>query len=119
MATPEGHVKATVRKLLNGYPGLFQYWPVPSGYGQTTLDILGCYRGQFFCIETKAPKKKPTLRQTGLLNDIERAMGKTFVISGADSPVLDELRAWLDNITETIDDHPHISPDQVSRRPIP
>ena len=119
MTTPEGRVKATVRTLLNGYPGLFQYWPVPSGYGQTTLDILGCYRGQFFSIETKAHGRKPTLRQTGLLNDIERAMGKTFVIAGVQSPVFDELRAWLNNITETIDDHPHISPDQVNRHPIP
>jgi hypothetical protein len=41
------------------------------------------------------------------------------VIAGVQSPVFDELRAWLNNITETIDDHPHISPDQVNRHPIP
>ena len=27
------------------------------------MDFLGCYRGRFFAIETKAPGKKPTLRQ--------------------------------------------------------
>lgn len=116
--TPEGIVKAKVRKLLQQYDGMYSYWPVPSGYGRTTIDIIGCYRGRFFAVETKAPGKKPTLRQTGELRDMERAMGRTFVIAGPNDIVLDELREWLDELTGTINDDPHLSPDQVRRRPI-
>jgi hypothetical protein len=118
MTTPEGAVKAKVRELLALYVGIYEYWPVPSGYGRTTLDCLGCYRGRFFVIETKAPGKKPTLRQIGKIAKIERAMGRTFVIDDVDSPVLDELRAWLNELTVTIDDDFCIPPDPVARRPI-
>ena len=118
MTTPEATVKAKVRKLLQQYAGMYSYWPVPTGYGQTTIDVIGCYRGRFFAVETKAEGKKPTLRQTASLNDIERAMGKTFVIRGPIDVVFDELREWLDELRDTIDDDPHLSPDQVRRRPI-
>lgn len=118
MTTPEGLTKDKVRKILAQYDGMYSYWPVPSGYGRTTIDVIGCYRGQFFAIETKAPGKKPTLRQTGELQGMERAMGKTFVVVGPNDIVLDELREWLDDLTETIHDNPHISPDTVRRRPI-
>jgi hypothetical protein len=115
--TPEGRVKAKVRDLLNEYgSGLYHHWPVPSGYGRTTIDVLGCYRGFFFAIEAKAPKKKPTLRQSETLQDMGAAMGKTFVIDDVNSPVLGELRAWLDNLRDTVDDRPHITPDATNRR---
>ena len=118
MSTPENLVKAKVRQILAEYDGLYTHWPVPVGFGQTTLDCLGCYRGRFFAIETKAPGKKPTLRQTGTIQKIDGAMGKTFVIDDVKSPVLGELRAWLDELKDTIDDDHHLSPDQVRRRPI-
>lgn len=117
--TPEGKVKAKVRGILEAYGDeLYAYWPVPTGFGRTTLDILGCYRGRFFSVETKADKKKPTLRQTGELNRIEHAMGRTFVIAGVNSPVFQELRFWLDHLKATVPSDPHISPDQVNRRSI-
>lgn len=116
--TPEGRVKGKVRKLLARYNGLYTYWPVPTGFGKTTLDCLGCYRGQFFVVETKAAGKKPTLLQTEELKSIAASMGKTFVISGEDSPVLEELRAWLDHIKATIDDNFDIPSDQVRRAQI-
>ena len=118
MTTPEGHVKAKVRKILGEYDGMYYFMPVPSGYGRTTIDFLCCYRGQFFAIETKAPGGKPTLRQEAELNGIARAMGKTFVVDDALSPVLDELRAWLDELTETIRNDPRIPSYKVRRRPI-
>lgn len=117
-ATPEGKVKSKVRELLGHYDGMYSYWPVPMGFGNTTLDVLGCYRGRFFSIETKAANKKPTLRQTEEIKNIELAMGKSFVISGEDSPVFAELREWLDILTQVITNDPHISPDPVSRRPL-
>ena len=114
--TPEGRVKAKVRGLLQQYDGMYVFMPVPGGYGQTTLDFLGCYRGRFFAVETKAEKKKPTLRQVTLLQNIDRAMGRTFVIAGVNDPAIDELREWLDQLTETIDDRPYRTPDPVHRR---
>jgi hypothetical protein len=117
-ATPEGKVKAKLRSILNGYAGMYSYWPVPTGFGPTTLDVLGCYRGRFFAIETKAEGKKPTLRQVGELQRIERAMGEAFIISGVNSPVFGVLIEWLDDLTRTIPDAPHITPDKVNRRAI-
>ena len=119
MTTPEGKTKQAVRAVLDRYDGMYTYMPVPFGYGKTTLDILGCYRGRFFSIETKAAGKKPTLRQTGELTAIGRAMGKTFVIAGPDDPRMEELIAWLDEVTRDIPyDDTHIPPDEVHRRPI-
>ena len=114
--TPENKVKAKLRKLLKNYPDVYTYWPVPSGFGKTTLDVLGCYRGRFFEIETKAPGKKPTLRQQVELESIGRSMGKTFVITGTDSPVFEELRQWLDELEATVPYAPHIPPDATNRR---
>ena len=116
--TPEGRVKSRLRELFAQYDGMYSYWPVPSGFGKTTLDVLGCYRGKFFSVETKAEGKKPTLRQTEEIKHIEYAMGKAFVMSGEASPVFDELREWLDLLTTTVPHDPHISPDQVNRRPL-
>ena len=118
MTTPEGKTKRAVKAVLDGYDGMYTYMPVPFGYGKTTLDILGCYRGRFFSIETKAAGKKPTLRQTGELAAIGAAMGKTFVIAGPEDPRIKELEAWLDELTESVPNDPHIPPDQVRRRPI-
>ena len=118
MPTPEGRVKNKLRRLLGAYTGMYTYWPVPFGYGRTTLDVLGCYRGRFFSVETKAEGKKPTLKQTMEQQSIERAMGRAFTISGMDSPGFDELRVWLDELTGSIPDDPRITPDRTNRRPI-
>jgi hypothetical protein len=115
-STPEGLVKLKVRKLLAEYVGMYSFWPVPSGYGKTTLDVLCCYRGRFFSIETKAPGKKPTLRQMEEMIDIETAMGKSFIIAGVDSPAFKRLTDWLDNLTETIPNDPDLTTDPVRRR---
>jgi len=115
--TPEGKVKKVVRELLARHDGLYQEWPVPSGYGRATVDCLGCFRGRFFGIETKAPGGKLTPRQEETLRAIAAAGGATFVIDG-DLMSLNELKRWL----ETIDkDHPHV-PDLTraskDRRPL-
>ena len=117
MATPEGIVKRKVRNLLAEYQDIYTYWPVPSGFGKTQLDVLGCYRGRFFSVETKAEGKKPTLRQTEELKNIAQAMGETFVIAGPDDPVFDQLRAWLDLLSGT-NNAPRIPQDQVRRHRI-
>ena len=86
MTTPEARAKAKVREILSRYPSMYSYWPVPSGFGRTTIDVIGCYRGRFFGIEVKADGKKPTLRQTIEMQSMAQAMGKTFVIAGTSDP---------------------------------
>lgn len=118
MTTPEAAVKQKLRKLFQNYTDLYTYWPVPTGYGSTTLDVLGCYRGRFFVVETKAEGKKPTLKQQIALTAAEAAMAKTFVIGGINSPSYDELTRWLDHLTRTVPYDPHFTPDSTNRRPI-
>lgn len=82
-ATPEGRVKDAVRKVLKRYTN-YNHWPVPYGYGNSTIDALVCVAGYFVGIETKAPGEVPTERQKKILGEIEAAGGVTFVIDGAD-----------------------------------
>ena len=93
--TPEGRVKAKVKKLLKGY-NLYSNWPVPCGYGTPMLDCVGCFLGLFFSIETKAPGGKPTPRQQQTIEEQRRAGAKVFVIDGDTT----ELEEWLDNVND-------------------
>ena len=90
--TPEGRVKQRVSRLLKEVKALYYFMPVQGGYGGSTLDYLGCHRGRFFGIETKAPGKIPTTRQSVIMASIRGAGGKVFVI---DSDDLSELEEWL------------------------
>lgn len=102
--TPEGKVKAHVKRLLKKY-GTYQHWPVQTGYGAPCLDCHGCYEGRYFAIETKAPGNHPTERQLLTIEEIEAARGKIFVIgeywtiekgySG-----MEELEIWLQAIQD-------------------
>ncbi len=94
MSTPEGKVKRKVSALLKQYDCLFYTMPVPSGFGESTLDYIGCHYGRFFAIETKAAGKKPTPRQDGIIEQIRAAGGKAFVVAGDEG--FDELKRWLD-----------------------
>ena len=115
MRTPEGKVKKLVRDLLARYQGLYTEWPVPSGYGRTTIDCLGCFRGRFFGIETKAPGGKPTPKQDETLRAIAAAGGATFVIDGSLTS-LNELKRWLETINKDHPYDPHLPPAPVNRR---
>jgi hypothetical protein len=89
--TPEGRVKEKVSRLLKEAEGMYYWMPVPSGFGDATLDYVGCYLGRYFAIETKAPGKKPTLRQQQTIAAMGRAGGKVFVIDGN----TEELEQWI------------------------
>lgn len=93
--TPEGKVKKQVSTLLKSYKCLFYTMPVPSGFGESTLDYMGCYRGYYFAIETKAPSKRPTPRQQTVITQMQQAGAAVFVIDGD----LTELKQWLDTTT--------------------
>jgi hypothetical protein len=85
--TPEGKVKARVKKLLAPYLnfGLWYYMPVQNGMGTPVLDFIGCYKGQFFAIETKAPGGKPTKRQELTMTQMRQAGAAVMVIDSEES----------------------------------
>ena len=101
MATPEGRVKARVKKMLKSYD-TYQHWPVQTGYGAACLDCHGCHNGMYFAIETKAPGKHPTPRQEATMADVNAARGAVFVIGEAETgdkqypySGMEELDQWL------------------------
>lgn len=101
--TPEGKVKAQVKKVLDQFDYQIDgFWPVPSGYGESHLDYVGCICGFFFSIETKAPGKKPSPRQLERIRRVELAGGKVFVIDGTDkTDTYGDLHAWLVKASNT------------------
>ena len=95
MSTPEKKVKTKVRaELLRR--SVYHFMPATGGYGRSGVpDIVGCYRGYFFAIETKAGNNKPTALQERELKQIRDAGGVAFVINETN---LDELIVWLDTL---------------------
>lgn len=83
-AITEADVKAQVKDYLNGI-NAFWFMPVQMGYGTTSIDFLGCYRGWFFGIETKRPgKSECTGRQARTIKEINEAGGYAFVADSVD-----------------------------------
>ena len=80
--TPEGRVKAAVKKLLKSR-GIYYYMPSQTGYGIVGVpDFICCDNGRFIGIETKAPGKRSqtTPNQKVQLALIEQAGGDAMVI---------------------------------------
>lgn len=92
--TPEGKVKRHVSGILKRAKEVYYFMPVQTGYGSPTLDYLGSSRGRAFAIETKAPGKKPTMRQLAIIREMEAAGMKVFVIAGNPNEY-EALRLWL------------------------
>lgn len=103
--TPEGKVKADVKKVLAQFGDKIDgFWPVPSGFGESHLDYVGCIDtpsgGRFFAVETKAPGKKPTPRQSLRIANVKKAGGVVFVIDGTlHTDTCGQLMAWLKQVT--------------------
>lgn len=88
----EKHVKQAAKALLTEI-GAYQYWPVPMGFGAATVDVLFCYRGRFYALETKRPGvKKATPRQSEVLRQVALAGGGVIV---ENSVGLETLRGVL------------------------
>ena len=83
--TPEGRIKNAINKTLKGFPGIYRFMPVPSGYGKSSLDYILCVRGDFLAIEAKAPGKQPTPRQWQMIYDIQGAGGLVLVIDSIEA----------------------------------
>jgi hypothetical protein len=82
--TPEGRVKDALKKRLNEL-GAYHFWPVQMGLGNFTVDCIACYKGQFAGIETKAPGKKPTLRQRLAMSAMRVAGGQVYVVDSMET----------------------------------
>jgi Holliday junction resolvase len=77
--TPEGKVKAAVRKVLDRL-GIYHFMPPGMGLGRSGIpDIIGCYNGRFIAIECKAGKGQLTALQARELGSIKAAGGFVFV----------------------------------------
>lgn len=100
MSTPEGKVKAAIKKLLDEH-SIYYFMPATGGYGRSGVpDFIGCARGKFFSIEAKAGKAKPTALQLREMERIKAAGGLAFVIN-----------------EETIDDLYYLTLPSVTRLP--
>jgi len=92
--TPEGKVKKKVKVLLALWgDDIYQFWPVQSGLGSATLDLLGCANGKFFAVETKRDKKDLTDRQCVIRTLMDRAGAKVFRVR--DEQELAVFARWL------------------------
>lgn len=91
MVTPEGKVKAKVKKVLKGL-GAYYVMPATGGYGSSGApDFLVCYNGRFVGIECKAGDNQPTALQTENLHNIRNAGGWALVINEKNVGELEDL----------------------------
>jgi len=91
--TPEGKVKAAVKKALASLTRRYHFMPVQNGMGAPGLDFYCCIGGFFVAIETKAPGKHLTERQIETASQIAIAGGVVFVIR--DQADIDYMMATL------------------------
>jgi hypothetical protein len=90
--TPEGKVKAKVKKVLNEI-GAYYTMPVTGGYGNSGVpDFLICIKGRFFGIECKANGGKATALQLKNHEDIRKAGGIAVIV---DETNVDNLKEEL------------------------
>lgn len=80
-STPEGRVKAALKKLFKKYePELYYFMPVQQGYGAAALDFHCVFRGFAFMVETKAPAGELTPRQSATAARMAQADCPVFVV---------------------------------------
>ena len=72
--TPEGRVKAEIKKWLTAR-GAYFFMPVQGGYGAAGLDFYVCLTGFFVAVEAKRPGEEPTPRQEIIMDAIRAAGG--------------------------------------------
>lgn len=90
--TPEGRVKSAVKRVLDAYEAYF-HMPVQNGMGAPSLDFVGCHRGKFYAVETKAGRKQMTDRQANTAGQMEAAGARVFLIN--EETGTGELERWL------------------------
>ena len=89
--TPEGRVKARLRKHLDRL-GIYHFMPPANGFGRAGIpDIVGCMNGQFVAFECKAGRGKTTALQEREIAAIQSAKGWAFVINEDNVDAVEEL----------------------------
>ena len=91
--TPEGRIKAKLKRELDKLPNVYQFRPVQNGMGAPGLDVFLCVNRFFVAIETKAPGKKPTARQEVTMKAITDAGGDAIVVD--DDRTLYRCIEWI------------------------
>jgi Holliday junction resolvase len=92
--TPEGKIKAKIKKVLESVPGCYFFMPPANGYGRAGIpDFVGCLNGRFFAIEAKAGKGKTTALQDREIAQIKSCGGFAIVVNEVN---VDELKTMLD-----------------------
>jgi hypothetical protein len=82
--TPEGRVKAAIKKFLKTVPDCWFFMPIGGPYTTHGIpDIVGVVQGKFFSIECKAPGKErnTTNNQEMVMGMISCCGGIAFVAS--------------------------------------
>jgi len=93
--TPEGKVKARVKKILDSI-GAYYFMPATGGYGRSGVpDIVGCLNGVFFAIECKANGGKPTALQLREIDRINAVGGFAIVVDEDNVELLASLSKLL------------------------
>ena len=87
MSTPEGRVKAMIKRRMEAAFGdyAYRFMPVQNGMGAPALDFYYCVYGLFVAIEAKVKGKKPTPRQETTAEQITKAGGLALVVDDEQS----------------------------------
>lgn len=86
--TPEGDVKRQIKAYLKSI-GAYQFWPVQTGMGASTVDCLACVNGKFFAIEVKRKGvMQATPRQRQTIKAVSDAKGVAFVTDSLDRTIV-------------------------------
>lgn len=87
----ERDVKRPLRKLLEEI-GAYQFWPVPTGFGARTIDVLFCWQGRFYGVETKRPGvEQATVAQNRVMSLIQSAGGRTCIENNPELPAVKRM----------------------------
>lgn len=94
----EGDVKKAVRKILDSYKdeGMWYFMPPANGYGRSGIpDFVGCFKGNFFAIETKYGANDCTANQLREIQNIIQANGRVWIVRDTSlSGWEQEFRGW-------------------------
>jgi hypothetical protein len=79
--TPEGRVKAKLKRWLN-QNNVWNWWPVPSGYGEQMVDCVSYWNNQMVLIECKREGvTKPTPRQAAIMKNARKHGILTYLVT--------------------------------------
>ena len=96
--TPEAAVKKKVVAILKE-KGAYYFMPPANGYGRAGVpDIVGCHKGRFFAVETKAGKGTTTPLQDRELDAIRKNNGAAIVVNENNIEDVRTMMTWLENL---------------------